>query len=65
MTVETARHAGHLDILRETIDGTAGRFSADPSLPGADVIDWGAYVAEVDAAARAAARDHGDDVPSP
>lgn len=22
---ETARHAGHLDILREQIDGTAGR----------------------------------------
>jgi hypothetical protein len=65
MTVETARHAGHLDILREMIDGTAGRFSGDPSVPGADDIDWGVYVAEVDAAARAAALQHGGDAPSP
>jgi hypothetical protein len=25
MIEETARHAGHLDILREQLDGTAGR----------------------------------------
>jgi hypothetical protein len=25
MTSETARHAGHADILREQIDGTTGR----------------------------------------
>jgi hypothetical protein len=25
MTTETARHAGHADILREQIDGTTGR----------------------------------------
>jgi hypothetical protein len=25
MTCETARHAGHADILREQIDGTTGR----------------------------------------
>jgi hypothetical protein len=25
MTSETARHAGHADILRELIDGTTGR----------------------------------------
>ncbi|WP_052442371.1 mycothiol transferase [Streptacidiphilus neutrinimicus] len=25
MTSETARHAGHADILRERIDGTTGR----------------------------------------
>jgi len=25
MIEETARHAGHADIIRETIDGTRGR----------------------------------------
>lgn len=25
MTTETARHAGHADVIREQIDGTAGR----------------------------------------
>jgi hypothetical protein len=54
MVVETARHAGHLDILRETIDGEAGRFAGDRSLPGGDEIDWIAYVVKVEAAARAA-----------
>ena len=28
MTTETARHAGHLDIVRETIDGDVGRSTA-------------------------------------
>ncbi len=54
MTVETARHAGHLDIARELIDGLAGRFTDDPSLPGSDEIDWPSYVAKVEAAARLA-----------
>lgn len=54
MTVETARHAGHLDIGRELIDGLAGRFDGDPSLPGSDEIDWPSYVAKVEAAARLA-----------
>ena len=53
MTVETARHAGHLDIIRELIDGQAGRFVGDPSLPNADEIDWAAHVASVEAAAQA------------
>lgn len=52
MIVETARHAGHLDIVRELIDGSAGRFDGDQSMPGDDEIDWPAYVAKVEAAAR-------------
>jgi len=57
MTVETARHAGHLDVLREMIDGATGRFADDPSIPGPEFIDWEAYVAGVEAAAQAAADD--------
>lgn len=57
MTVETARHAGHLDILRETVDGQAGRFAGDASLPGNDEIHWGDHVAKVESAARTAAHD--------
>lgn len=50
---ETARHAGHLDVLRELVDGTAGRFAGDPSFPGD--VDWLAHVARVEDAARSAA----------
>jgi len=53
-TVETARHAGHLDVVREMIDGQAGRFADDASMPGGDEIDWPAYVSKVEAAARSA-----------
>ena len=58
MTVETARHAGHLDIVRETIDGALGRYAGDPSVPGDDEIDWTAYVAKVEAAAQDASGRH-------
>ncbi len=52
---ETARHAGHADILRELIDGRAG--NDDGNLPGPDEIDWAAYRGRVEAAAvEAAAR---------
>lgn len=55
MIAETARHAGHADIVRELIDGAAGAHVGDTSLPG----DFGAperdaYVAKIEAAARAA-----------
>ena len=55
MTIETARHAGHIDIVRELLDGSAGRYRDDPSVPGDDEVDWSAYVAKVEAAARTAA----------
>ncbi len=53
MTVETARHAGHIDVVCEAIDGRGGRYAGDASLPGDD-FDWATYVAKVEAAARAA-----------
>jgi uncharacterized damage-inducible protein DinB len=49
MVAETSRHAGHADIVRETIDGAAGRRPGDPNMdPG---YDWAAHVARVEAAA--------------
>lgn len=50
VTTETHRHAGHADILRETIDGSAGLQVARSNLPDDD-YDWAAYVAKVEAAA--------------
>lgn len=52
MVVETARHAGHLDILRELVDGSVGRFAGDGSMDSE--LDWPAYVATVESAARRA-----------
>jgi hypothetical protein len=42
---ETAHHAGHLDIVREMIDGHTG------SDTGESGTDWPAYVAKIQAAA--------------
>lgn len=53
MTAETHHHAGHADILRETIDGAAGYLVEHSNLPG-DGYDWPAHVARVEAAARLA-----------
>ncbi len=44
---ETNRHAGHLDILRESLDGAAGMRSGGTNLP--DGYDFAAYVARVQA----------------
>jgi hypothetical protein len=52
VTAETHRHAGHADIVRETLDGRAGRRPDDPNMVGR--YDWPAHVARVEEAARAA-----------
>lgn len=44
MTAETARHAGHMDILREAIDGQRGLLRTVPNLPDVDDAWWRAYV---------------------
>ena len=44
---ETARHAGHLDILRELIDGSAGVRPDSSNLPGDDTDFWGEYLTTV------------------
>ncbi|GIG21981.1 hypothetical protein Cch01nite_27050 [Cellulomonas chitinilytica] len=55
MVVEVARHAGHADIVRESIDGSVGNGPGDPNIPGRTADDWAAYCARIDAAAREAA----------
>jgi hypothetical protein len=55
MIAETARHAGHADIVRELIDGRIGNGQGDPNLPGHTAEQWAAHRARVEAAARAAA----------
>ena len=44
MAVETARHAGHLDILREQVDGRSGLREYGTNLPDVDTAWWEAYV---------------------
>ncbi|WP_421733525.1 DinB family protein [Cellulomonas sp.] len=51
MSVETARHAGHADIVRELIDGAVGSRRDDPNIPA---IDWPAYRERLESAARQA-----------
>ena len=44
MIAETARHAGHADILRELIDGKAGVRADNSNLPEHDTEWWRDYV---------------------
>ena len=58
VTVETARHAGHADIIRELIDGSAG--NDDGNLPEQTAADWRAYRTRLEeAAVRAAEQNPG------
>lgn len=54
MIAENERHAGHADIVRESIDGAAGRLAGDPNMDPS--YDWPGYVAKVEQSARSAAR---------
>ena len=56
MINETARHAGHADIVRELIDGQAGARADNSNLPDHDSAWWAEYVATVRHAAEGAAR---------
>lgn len=58
VVAETARHAGHADILRELIDGAVGNGPADPNIADHGASGWAAHRARIEAAARAV-RDHG------
>lgn len=56
MCVESARHAGHADILRELIDGAVGSRPADPNITPRTPQEWAEHRARVEAAAHEAAR---------
>ncbi|MFI9815427.1 DinB family protein [Saccharothrix variisporea] len=51
---ETSRHAGHADIVRETIDGAAGLRKDASNLPDDDPAWWESYRAKLERAAREA-----------
>ena len=54
MIAETARHAGHADILRELIDGKAGVRADNSNLPDHDAEWWRDYVETLKRAAEEA-----------
>ena len=56
MTVETHRHVGHADIVRELVDGAAGLRPGNENLPHEDAAWWEAYHARLEETARAAER---------
>jgi len=59
VATETARHAGHADIVRELIDGAAGWTAAKSNLPDADQPWWQTHHDRVETAARQAAESSG------
>jgi uncharacterized damage-inducible protein DinB len=54
MVAEIHRHAGHADIVREEIDGSAGLLSRNSNLPDHDAAWWKAYLEQLEEAARVA-----------
>jgi uncharacterized damage-inducible protein DinB len=54
MIAETDHHAGHADIVRELIDGSAGLRADNSNLPDEGPQWWADYRARVEAAARTA-----------
>lgn len=51
MIAETHRHAGHADIVRELVDGSAGRNAPGDNLPDVDREWWAAHRDRVERAA--------------
>jgi Protein of unknown function (DUF664) len=56
VVVDTQRHAGHADIVRELIDGTAGLLPGAANMPERDEAGWAERRSQVEQAAREAAR---------
>ncbi|WP_199424922.1 DinB family protein [Actinotalea solisilvae] len=54
LCVETARHAGHADILRELVDGATGQRPGDPNVTGRSGDEWAVHRARIEEAARVA-----------
>ncbi len=53
VVAETDRHAGHADVVRELIDGSAGRREGASNLAERDAAGWTAYRAHLQAVADA------------
>ena len=43
LVAETDRHAGHADVVRELVDGSAGRRQGPSNLPERGAAGWAAY----------------------
>jgi hypothetical protein len=54
MTCETQRHAGHADIIRESIDGAAGFLRGSDNLHISDPASWRTFHDRIEEAARLA-----------
>jgi hypothetical protein len=55
VAADTNRHAGQADIVRELIDGAAGRLPGTANLPPGDAAWWASHRDRVEREARAAA----------
>ena len=54
LLAETSRHAGHADILRETLDGAVGTDAEDMAEERHDRAFWAERREQIEAAARSA-----------
>ncbi|MFJ8537642.1 DinB family protein [Streptomyces sp. NPDC093591] len=54
VSADTNRHAGHADIVRELIDGSAGILKGNDNLPSGDQAWWETYWRRLERAAREA-----------
>jgi hypothetical protein len=52
VVAETHRHAGHADVVRELVDGTAGLRAGGSNLPDGDAAWWAAYRERLERTAR-------------
>jgi uncharacterized damage-inducible protein DinB len=58
LATEVSRHAGHADIVRELVDGSAGLRRPGDNLPDVDGAWWAAYRERLEQATRTAAAGH-------
>lgn len=56
MIAETHRHAGHADIVRELIDGSAGLREGQDNMPQVDEAWWASYRDRLESVAREVGR---------
>lgn len=54
VAIETNRHAGHADIIRELVDGAAGLLADKDNMPTSDPNWWQRYRAKLESAAKQA-----------